>query len=233
MSTLTHSSRVDAARRHSRVAVIVGSALTVIAAAGVPFRESLFLAVAGAAEGSALAPAVSLVAKAGLLVLVAMTASIAAWSIRGDRGAFRTLLVAGVGVVAAYTLSEGIKLLVTEERPCRGLDVATLLACPESGDWSWPSNHATLAAAFATACALALPRSLWLGAPAALLVASSRVGAGVHYVHDVVSGLALGTLTVAVAILAASTVLDRRAGAVTAGGSTPGDGSTSSRHGAP
>ncbi len=210
--TAPRPTHADTERRHPRTAVLVGAALALLALTSLPVKDSLFRTVAGAAHGSALAPAVSLIARAGLLVLVATAGTIAARTFARRRRDFWTLAVAGVGVVAAYLLSEGVKLVVSEDRPCRVLDVATVLVCPEAGDWSWPSNHATIAAAFATACALALPRSLWLGAPTALLIAASRVGAGVHYVHDVLSGLALGTLAVAVTVTLATCVRGRRRG---------------------
>ncbi|MFD6894437.1 phosphatase PAP2 family protein, partial [Rhodococcus sp. NPDC060086] len=111
------------------------------------------------------------------------------------------LATGGIGVVGAYLLSEVIKLMVTEERPCRVLDVDTIMSCPEVGDWSWPSNHSVIAAAFATACIIALPRAAWLAVPMAVLIAFSRVAAGVHYVHDVASGLALGTAVVALVVV--------------------------------
>src|SRR5699024_7025653 len=126
-----------------------------------------------------------------------------------------------LGVITAYGLSEAVKLLVEEPRPCSVVDTAaehsgsvddaaTVLSCPGSGDWSWPSNHAVLAAAFATACILVVPRLAWFALPLALAIAASRVAAGVHYVHDVLSGLALGALVVAAVVAAASPVLDRR-----------------------
>ena len=72
---------------------------------------------------------------------------------------------------------------------------------PPVGDWSWPSNHSVIAAAFATACIVSAPRTAWIAVPVALLVAFSRVVAGVHYMHDVASGLALGTAIVAVVVV--------------------------------
>jgi membrane-associated phospholipid phosphatase len=47
---------------------------------------------------------------------------------------------------------QGHKDLWQVERPCRTLaDVATIAACPEHGDWSFPSTHATIAGAAAVA----------------------------------------------------------------------------------
>ncbi|WP_328341315.1 phosphatase PAP2 family protein [Micromonospora sp. NBC_00421] len=101
-------------------------------------------------------------------------------------------LLAPASVVLAYGCSEVLKSLVDEERPCRG--AVTILAgqCPPTGDWSFPSNHATIAGALATAVLLLSPRWGLLAAPLALLAAFSRVFVGVHYPHDVLAGLLLG-----------------------------------------
>ena len=102
-------------------------------------------------------------------------------------------------------LSKLLKLAVTEERPCRVWDVDAVLACPGVGNWSWPSGHSVLAAALATACIIAVPRSAWLAVPAAVLAGAARLAAGVHYLHDVAAGLALGTVVVTLVVV----LLDR------------------------
>lgn len=105
-------------------------------------------------------------------------------------------IAAGVGVVLAYVASESIKALISQLRPCHNFDVTTLVACPASGDWSWPSNHATIAVAIAVAV---LAMSVRLGLTAltlALLIGVSRVVVGVHYFHDVVAGAGLGATAV-------------------------------------
>lgn len=100
--------------------------------------------------------------------------------------------LAGAGVVVAYAVSEVVKLVVQEERPCRA--APSLAECPEPGDWSFPSNHSVIAGASAMAI-WALHRTLgWVAAVCALAAASSRVIVGVHYVHDVLAGLLLGAL---------------------------------------
>ncbi|WP_435768572.1 phosphatase PAP2 family protein [Nocardioides sp. SYSU DS0651] len=137
-----------------------------------------------------------------MLTLVGAVVIVAVGCWLRERRAFHRLTGAGVGVVGAYAVSELVKLLVQEERPCRALDVSTVLACPGTGDWSWPSNHATVAAALAVACFFAVPRLVWLVAPLAALVAAARVAAGVHYAHDVLAGLALGVVGVTVAVVA-------------------------------
>ena len=100
--------------------------------------------------------------------------------------------LAGAGVVVAYAVSEVIKLVVQEERPCR--TAPSLAECPEPGDWSFPSNHSVIAGASAMAI-WAMHRTLgWVAAVCAVAAAASRVVVGVHYVHDVLAGLALGAL---------------------------------------
>lgn len=184
-------------------ALALSVVLAALAAAAVPLREQLYLTIAQTVEASALGPLAGVVAGQGLLVLVALTAVLAVHLWRSDDRGFRTLVVAGAGVVSAYLASETIKLLVTEPRPCRTFGVSTVLECPEVGDWSWPSNHSVIAASFATACVLARPRLLWVVAPLGVVLAFSRVAVGVHYVHDVLAGMALGVLVVSLVVAVA------------------------------
>ncbi|MFI2366101.1 phosphatase PAP2 family protein [Promicromonospora sp. NPDC019610] len=168
--------------------------LSTVALLAWPGRGTLFEGIAGATAASPLAGLAGLVADKGLLALVAITAGLVLSTWVRDRPRFWLLAAAGAGAAAAYGTSEVVKLLVTEERPCRAVDVATVLACPLPGDWSWPSNHSTIAGALAVACLLVAPRLWPVVVPLALAVAGARVAAGVHYVHDVASGLALGVL---------------------------------------
>lgn len=190
------------ARRVLGPALAVVLALAAVAVAALPARTGLYRGVAGGVEASPFAGLVGLVAELGLLVLVATAGVLALGTWRRDRSRSGILAAGGVGAVLAYGASEAVKVLAGQVRPCRVVDVATVLACPPAGDWSWPSNHAVIAGAVAAACVLAAPRSAVLVVPAALAVAASRVGAGVHYVHDVASGLALGVLVVAVVVAA-------------------------------
>jgi undecaprenyl-diphosphatase len=108
-----------------------------------------------------------------------------------------------VTVFGAELLSTLLKHAVSRVRPC-----VDLASCP--GTSSYPSGHATGAAAFWTVVAvLLLPRlgrRAWvlLGVP--LLVALTRVLLGVHYPSDVAAGLLVGGCWAA-----AWTVLLRRA----------------------
>jgi undecaprenyl-diphosphatase len=126
-----------------------------------------------------------------LLVLAALTRLVG-----GDLRGRALALAAPVAVVCAYASSEGLKTLIAEDRPCRSPADLVIVAghCPPAGDWSFPSNHATIAGALA-ATALLLHRRIGLVAvPLAVLAAFSRTFVGVHYPHDVAVGLLLGAL---------------------------------------
>ncbi|MER5470093.1 phosphatase PAP2 family protein [Streptomyces sp. NPDC002935] len=118
----------------------------------------------------------------------------------GPRAAL-TALAVPVVVVMAYGVDLGLKLLVREDRPCQSLRVATLEACPAPGDWSFPSNHAAIAAAAAVALLSVSRRLGGVAVVAACAMAVSRVWVGVHYPHDVAIGVLVGTL-VAMATMA-------------------------------
>ncbi|MEU3889652.1 phosphatase PAP2 family protein [Streptomyces sp. NPDC029041] len=154
--------------------------------------------------------------EAGLLVFVALFAA-GWWRARRDSPhAFATAVLAPLAAAAAYLCSEVLKSVVTEERPCRAVAGAamSLAECPPHGDWSFPSNHATIAGASAAALALVRRALLWLTAPLALLMALSRVFVGVHYPHDVLAGLGLGTLVALVAVPLGAKPMARLTGAL-------------------
>lgn len=190
---------------------MVGAAVisALLALAAYPMRESLFSTVAAPIAESSVAPVAGLVSNAGLWILIAVVGYLVGWSWLRDRHLFWRLGSAGLGVIGAYLLSEGMKLVAAEPRPCQVMDIEMMLACPETGDWSWPSNHAVLAAAFATACVLAVARTAWIVVPVAVLIGAARVAAGVHYVHDVLAGLAVGIFITTVFVVVLRPILDR------------------------
>ncbi|MCI3244864.1 MULTISPECIES: phosphatase PAP2 family protein [Streptomyces] len=146
--------------------------------------------------------------------------AVSAWSTYG-LGLFAVLMVIGwwrsrrVGATAsmtalavpfvvfvAYGVNTGLKLLVREDRPCQSLHVTPLEACPAPGDWSFPSNHAAIAAATAVALLFVSRRLGAVAVVAACAMAASRIWVGAHYPHDVVAGVAVGLL-VALLVMAA------------------------------
>ncbi|AQS68309.1 phosphatase PAP2 family protein [Streptomyces pactum] len=140
--------------------------------------------------------------EAGILVFGALF--VVAWwrSRRDSHHAFAIAALAPLATVVAYVCSELLKSGFTQDRPCRAVAAAapSLAGCPPPGDWSFPSNHATIAGASAVALALVRRAVVWLTAPLALLMAFSRVFVGVHYPHDVAAGLLLGTVVAAAAV---------------------------------
>ncbi|MEY9487126.1 membrane-associated phospholipid phosphatase [Streptomyces calvus] len=149
--------------------------------------------------------------EAGLLVFVALFVS--AWwrARRSDTHAFTIAALAPLATAVAYVCSEVLKSAVTEERPCRAVTgaVPSLAPCPPHGDWSFPSNHATIAGASAVTLVLVRRALVWLTAPLALLMAFSRVFVGVHYPHDVAAGLLLGAVVALVAVRLATSPATR------------------------
>ncbi|ELS55288.1 putative Integral membrane protein [Streptomyces viridochromogenes Tue57] len=140
--------------------------------------------------------------EAGLLLFAALFVAMW-WRARRDTArSFAIAALAPLATAVAYVCSELLKSVVTQERPCRAVPEATapLSACPPAGDWSFPSNHATIAGAAAVTLALTRRALIRLTAPLALLMAFSRVFVGVHYPHDVVAGLVLGAVVAAVAV---------------------------------
>jgi membrane-associated phospholipid phosphatase len=104
--------------------------------------------------------------------------------------------------IAAVVVSGGLKAVVHRARPVLPHPVA------HAHGYSFPSGHALGSAAFwgsialvGHAKALSRPAALAVAVVLPVLVAATRVLLGVHYVTDVVGGLALGWACAAVAWL--------------------------------
>lgn len=150
------------------------------------------------------APGVELLSELPLLLLAAGAAAVIghAWWARSPRRIEATAAAVGVGL--GYLASEALKLAVEQPRPCARWSIAG--DCPPAGDWSFPSNHATLAFGSVVLIAVAT-RSVWAACAAlamAIIVAAGRVLEGSHYLHDVAAGAALGLLSVGGVVLLAS-----------------------------
>lgn len=166
---------------------------------------SLYRSVSGAAGDGPewLGHLLELSSEATLIVLGLLLLGVCWTAVRRrDAGAVAGAVLIGAGTVVAYAVSEALKLVVDEERPCRAVDGArAVAACPEPGDWSFPSNHATLAAALAVGLAVRRPRLAAVTLPLAVAAALLRVLVGVHYPHDVIAGAVLGGAVVTAAIV--------------------------------
>lgn len=138
--------------------------------------------------------AVLLGSEAGLLLFPVLFLA-AWWRARGqDSRQMAFVLLAPLVTAGAYVASETIKGAALVVRPCRAVShVATIADCPPLRDWSFPSNHATIAAAATVAVLLAWRALAYIAVPAAVLMAFSRVFIGVHFPLDVIAGLLVGT----------------------------------------
>jgi membrane-associated phospholipid phosphatase len=150
-------------------------------------------------------------AKDGIFVLAAVVAMLGLVELRRN---FRRGLAIGVVGVAAVGLSLAMAValgqVVTEARPFVA-DGDTVKLISHGADNSFPSDHATVAAAIAVAAALAWRRWAVVVVALALFVGFSRVFVGVHYPGDVAAGWALGATAAGVCWLAAKTLAPRLA----------------------
>ncbi|GAA2849693.1 hypothetical protein GCM10010517_07090 [Streptosporangium fragile] len=145
-------------------------------------------------------------AELGTEAVIVLLAALLVWAWwrarRQDARAMAAAVIGPVAVVVVYLLSEVLKNIVQEERPCRAVPgVAALAPCPEYGDWSFPSNHSVLAAGAAAVLLLAWRRATLPLLALAVLAAFSRVYLGVHYPHDVAAGFLLGVVAAPLLVL--------------------------------
>jgi membrane-associated phospholipid phosphatase len=116
---------------------------------------------------------------------------------RGDLAAIGAIAWAGIGTLICIAASAVLKQVFAESRPCLAIaHVATVQPCPGPSDYSFPSNHTTIAAALAAGIWLAGRRLGLIAAVLALLEGFSRIYLGQHYPHDVLAALALAALII-------------------------------------
>jgi undecaprenyl-diphosphatase len=129
----------------------------------------------------------------GAVVLVPVTVAVGAWEARRMRG-WGVVWFLAIVVGGQYAVADAIKALVDRARP----DILRLTGF--SGP-SFPSGHATASAAAFAAFALLIGRgrtrrvkALLLGAAvgATVLICTTRVMLGVHWLTDVIAGALLG-----------------------------------------
>ena len=151
------------------------------------------------------------------LALLALLLLAAWWKARSDarpaRAVAGVLWAAGGTVLAWVVAHMGLKPLVDERRPYLTLSHVEVLLHRTSGP-SFPSGHATIAGAVIVGLWLA---RRWLAAVVAtvlgLLLCFGRVYTGMHYPLDVLAGLMVGAVVVAVLwlpVVAALTWWDSR-----------------------
>ncbi|MHA6806053.1 phosphatase PAP2 family protein [Salinifilum ghardaiensis] len=158
------------------------------------------------------------VATSAVVLLLGLLMVVNLWRVRGSGRRALALGVAAPAVTAlAYGISEALKSVLEQGRPCRAVPNAlpSLVDCPAVGDWSLPSNHSTIAAAAAVALAIAWRSAAVPALLLAVLEGFTRVSLGVHYPHDVLAGFLLGGVVAALgALLVAKLAADRSASPV-------------------
>lgn len=108
----------------------------------------------------------------------------------GARAVAAALWAAG-GTIAAVIAAQPVNHAVAEARPWESLPHALILA-GHSTDFSFPSDHATMAGAVTAGIFLYHRRLAIVSLLAGLLICFARVYIGAHYPQDVAAGFALG-----------------------------------------
>lgn len=133
---------------------------------------------------------ISMLGNAGLIWIAASAALILNPSSRSV-GALMFLSLA----VCAFLTNIAIKLPIRRARPFERIgDLSVLVKLPK--DYSFPSGHTSASFAAARILMLAAPGTAALAALVlAVLMGISRMYVGVHYLTDVLAGMALGIFT--------------------------------------
>ncbi|MDD6797336.1 MAG: phosphatase PAP2 family protein [Clostridia bacterium] len=127
--------------------------------------------------------------KAVPLVIAAIYILIAAWLLLNAD--LRLAVFIGVPCAVFFIVSL-IRKLFDRERPYEGENAVIPVIAKDKKGQSFPSRHALSAALIAAAC---IYINLYVGVAVfvlSLLVAVTRVLAGVHYPSDVIAGLSVG-----------------------------------------
>ncbi|MGW1768599.1 phosphatase PAP2 family protein [Streptomyces sp. NPDC002073] len=172
-------------------------------AAGGPNPDvSLLYGINGLAEATPgwFDRAVALVGEYGILLALVL---LVLWCWRGARRQGDSAAVDSFVALVWAPLAAGIALLINvplrgfvgRQRPFKAHDGLEVLV-PGKTDFSFVSDHATLAMALGVGLFIAHRRLGLIGIGLALAEGFSRVYLGVHYPTDVVGGFALGTAVV-------------------------------------
>ncbi|HKN50387.1 MAG TPA: phosphatase PAP2 family protein [Actinomycetota bacterium] len=125
---------------------------------------------------------------------------LATWLVSRRRSDAATALAAlvwgGVAALGSLALNQVVGHAVARPRPYIAMPTAHLLVS-RTGDFSFPSDHAAVAAAVTVGLWLVDRRAGLVAGLLALAMACARVYAGAHYPGDVLGGLLVGSLVAA------------------------------------
>lgn len=144
-----------------------------------------------------LQPVMEWFAQDGIFLLA--VALVVAWWIGRARRSPRDVATAvwgALGALVALAVVQPIASAADETRPFIALKFTPLIH--HSADAGFPSDHATAAGAVACGVFLVSRRLGVITTLLSLIIAFSRVYVGVHYPQDVLAGLALGAVIVAI-----------------------------------
>lgn len=110
---------------------------------------------------------------------------------QGDLRAVSGSVWAAVAALVALGIGQLIGGVIDRTRPYNAMTGVHLLV-DKTSDFSFPSDHATVAGAVAAGLLFANRRWGTIAAVLAVVMAFTRVYVGAHYPGDVVAGLALG-----------------------------------------
>jgi membrane-associated phospholipid phosphatase len=132
------------------------------------------------------------------------------WTARrtGDPGTMAAAICAATATLLAVALNQPIVHAVARSRPYT-THPALLVLAHRSTDYSFPSDHATMAGAAAIGLLLVSRRLGAIAAAAAVLMAGARVYIAAHYPTDVLAGLVVGGLVAMILYALAHAVLAR------------------------
>lgn len=134
----------------------------------------------------------------GLVLLALLLVAGWLWSRRrpGAVEGFVACLLGGLSGAVAVGVNHFVSQAVARVRPCHALaahhHLTVILSCAH--DYSFPSDHASIAGGFAMGLLIFSRRWGALAWLLALFLAFARVYAGVHYPADVIAGLLLGSV---------------------------------------
>lgn len=131
----------------------------------------------------------------GILLLGALAVG-AWWSARShaDHRGMAAVIWIGVGTVLSIAGGLALKQVFHEARPCRAIATATVQTCPAPTDYSFPSDHMTVAVALALGVWLVNRKLGLVAVVLAVIEGFSRVYLGQHYPHDVAGAVVLSSL---------------------------------------